>query len=222
MSKTNKEIIQGFFDQVINLKRMDLWDEYISKDYVNHSPPYIGMGLSTRNTGDKMFVSSIAPGGPAEGKLLVGDQIIRVEDDLNQWDTFEQLKTAVLGMGKAGTTIKVRVLRGEDSFDYELTRGLIEGFDISYKEVKEDYRTFLTDQYPDVKVKIEKMIAEGEFVACYSVSQGTNSDFKREAIWSDCSFYRLSDGKIVEEWYVSDFVGALKQLGYDIKAPEAG
>ena len=65
------------------------------------------------------------------------------------------------------------------------------------------------------------MIAEGDTVACYTESRGTNSDFNREAIWPDCAFYRLADGKIVEEWYVSDYVGALKQLGYDIKAPEA-
>jgi predicted SnoaL-like aldol condensation-catalyzing enzyme len=220
MSKTNKEIVQGFFDQVINQKRMDAFDDYFSKDYVSHSPPYIGMGLSTQNTDDKMFVSSIAPGGPADGKLQVGDEIIRVEDEYNLWDTFEQLNTAVLGIGKTGTAIKVRVLRGEASFDYEITRGLIEAFDISYAAVKENYRAFLTDQYPDVKVKVIKMIAEGDTVACYTVTQGINSDFDREAIWADSAFYRLSNGKIVEEWYVSDYVMALKQLGYDIKAPE--
>ena len=57
MSKTNKEIVQSFFDQVVNQKRIDLWDEYISKDYVSHAAPYIGMGLSTRTADDKMIIS---------------------------------------------------------------------------------------------------------------------------------------------------------------------
>lgn len=61
MSKMNKEIVQSFFDQVTNQKRMDLWDEYISKDYVSHAAPYIGMGLTTRTCGPKIIVSSLAP-----------------------------------------------------------------------------------------------------------------------------------------------------------------
>jgi hypothetical protein len=200
---------------------MGLWDEFISEDYVSHPSPYIGMGLSTRNTNEKMIVSSIASGGPEEGKLQVDDQIIRVEDDLNRWDTFEQLKTAVLGLGRTDTTINVRVRRGEQTFDYELTRELIEGFDIPCELPQDNYRTFLTDDYPDLKVTVKKMIAEGDIIACYNESQGANSDFNRQAIWPESVFNCLSEGKIVEEWYVSDFVGALKQLGYDINAPEA-
>ena len=200
---------------------MDLWDQYISKDYVSHAAPYIGMGLSTRTSSDKIIVTSIAPGGPSEGKLQLGDEIIRVEDDYNMWDTFEQLKTAVMGLGETGTTIKVRVRRREGSFDYELTRGLIEGFDISYEVARENTRTFLMEDYPDVKVSVIKIIEEGDTVACYTETKGTDSDFNREVIWSDSTFYRLSDGKIVEEWYVSDDVSVLKQLGYDIKAPDA-
>jgi predicted SnoaL-like aldol condensation-catalyzing enzyme len=97
---------------------------------------------------------------------------------------------------------------------------LIEGFDIPYELAQENYRTFLMDDYPDVKVSVKKIIGEGDIVACYTETQGTNSDFNRQAIWADSAFYRLSDGKIVEEWFVSDYVMALKQLGYDIKAPE--
>ena len=221
MSKTNKEIVQSFFDQVVNQKRIDLWDEYISKDYVSHAAPYIGMGLSTHTSSDKITVTSVAPGSPADGKLRVGDEIIRVEDEYNVWHTFKQLKTAVMGLGQTGTTIKVQVRRGEQIFDYEITRGLIEGFDITFELARENLRTFLMDDYPDVKVTVKQIIGEGDIVACYSESQGTNSDFNRQSIWPESTFYRLSEGKIVEEWYVADYVGSLKQLGYDIKAPEA-
>ena len=107
----------------------------------------------------------------------MGDEITRVEDEHNVWDTFEQLKTAVLGLGKTGTTIKVRVRRGEGTFDYELTRGLIEGFDIPYEVAQENFRTFLMDDYPDLKVSVKKIISEGDIVACYIESQGTDSDF---------------------------------------------
>jgi hypothetical protein len=179
------------------------------------------MGLSTHTSSDKITVTSVAPGGPADGKLQIGDEIIRFEDEHNLWDTFDQLKTAVMGIGRTGTTIKVRVQRGEGTFDYEITRGFIEGFDITCEVAKENFRTFLMDEYPDVKVTVKKIIGEGDLVACYCESRGTNSNFNRQSIWPESVFYRLSEGKIVEEWYVADYVSALKQLGYDIKAPEA-
>lgn len=182
MSKTGREVVQGFYDQVVNEKRLDLWGEYISKNYVSHAAPYIGMGLSTRTSGDKMIVTSITPGSPAEGKLQLDDVIIRVEDQFNKWVTFEQLKTAVMGLGKTGTTIKVRVRRDEGSFDHELTRGLIEGFDISCEVARENTRTFLLEGYPDVRVTVKKIIEEGDTAACYTVTKGTNSGFNREAI----------------------------------------
>ena len=220
MSKTNKEIVQSYLDQVVNQKRIDLWDEYISKDFVSHAAPYIGMGLTANPSSGKLLITSIAANSPSDGKLQIGDEIIRVEDDYNVWDTFKQLKTAVMGLGQTGTTIKVRVRRGEHTFDYEITRGFIEGYDIPYELYQENLRTFLMDEYPDVKVTVKKIIGEGDMVACYSESQGTNSDFNRQSIWPESGFYRLSEGKIVEEWYVADYVGSLKQLGYDIKAPE--
>ena len=179
------------------------------------------MGLSTHTSSEKITVTSVAPGSPADGKLRVGDEIIRVEDEYNVWDTFKQLKTAVMGLGQTGTTIKVRVQRGEGTFDYEITRGFIEGFDIPYELAQENLRTFLMDDYPDMKVTVKHIIGEGDMVACYTESQGTNSDFNRQSIWPESVFYRLSEGKIVEEWFVADYVSALKQLGYNIKAPEA-
>jgi len=32
-------------------------------------------------------------------------------------------------------------------------------------------------------------------------------------------FMRLSEGKIVEDWYITDGISHLKQLGYQIIAP---
>ena len=127
----------------------------------------------------------------------------------------------MVGLGQTGTAIKVQVRRGDQTVDYELRSGVIDGFDTTYELEKENYRTFLMDNYPDVKVSVKKLISEGDIVACFNECRGTDSDFNREVIWSESVFYRLSDGKIVEEWYVSDNVSVLQQLGYNIKAPEA-
>lgn len=222
MAKTNKEIFQGFADQVINEKRTDLWDKYVSTDFRWRTSPYVGMGITTDDSsGDKLIIASIAPGSPAEGKLQPGDEIIRAEDENSQWETFKQLKNAVWGLGQIGSTVKVRVRRGEESIDYELTKGLIEGFDIPNEINRKGFQTFLLKEYPDVKVTVKHILEEGDMIACYLEYKGTNSDFHREAIWTSCMFFRLSDGKIVEGWGIDDDVSVLKQLGYEIKAPSA-
>lgn len=89
-----------------------------------------------------------------------------VEDEHNLRDTFEQLKTTVLGFGKIGTTIKELVFRGEGAFVYVLTRGLDENFDIPNEVFRENSRTLLMEECPDVRVSVINILEEGDTVAC--------------------------------------------------------
>ncbi|HEY6450788.1 MAG TPA: ester cyclase [Candidatus Cybelea sp.] len=78
------------------------------------------------------------------------------------------------------------------------------------------YRT----AFPDLRFKIEDLIAEGETVAVRWSSSGTNKGNlggiaptgKRVTI-TGVSVVRFADGKIVEGWINWDTYGMLKELG---------
>ena len=44
--KSNVEIIQDVLEQVVNQKRIDVWDKYFSQDYIARGAPFVGMGFS--------------------------------------------------------------------------------------------------------------------------------------------------------------------------------
>ena len=74
--------------------------------------------------------------------------------------------------------------------------------------------------FPDLKISIDRMVAEGDTVAVYGNASGTNTGSlmgapatgKRAAI-AYIDIYRIAGGKIVETWHVEDIAGMLRQLG---------
>ena len=74
--------------------------------------------------------------------------------------------------------------------------------------------------FPDLVVKVDRIIAEGDMVALHWSSSGTNTvavpgfpgQGKRATV-DGISFFRFADGKIVEEWSTYDNLTILKQLG---------
>jgi steroid delta-isomerase-like uncharacterized protein len=73
---------------------------------------------------------------------------------------------------------------------------------------------------PDLTVEIEDLIAEGDRVACRFTVRATHlGDFMgipatgKPVVWAGNPSYRLSDGKIVEEWFFEDHLGLFQQLG---------
>ena len=78
----------------------------------------------------------------------------------------------------------------------------------------------LRSAFPDLVVKVDRIIAEGDMVALHWSSAGTNTvavpgfpgEGKRAAI-DGMSFFRFADGKIVEEWSTYDNLTIMKQLG---------
>ena len=74
--------------------------------------------------------------------------------------------------------------------------------------------------FPDLKVAVERTVAEGDLVAVHWSSSGTNSvktesfpgNGKTVAI-DGMTFFRFKDGRIVEEWTTYDNLSLMKQLG---------
>lgn len=80
--------------------------------------------------------------------------------------------------------------------------------------------------FPDARLDIEDMIAEGDKVAARMTSSGTHKgEFvgipptgKRVSV-QHVHWFRLADGKVVEQWSVRDDLGQMQQMGV-IPSPE--
>jgi steroid delta-isomerase-like uncharacterized protein len=84
------------------------------------------------------------------------------------------------------------------------------------KNVNEHFRS----GFPDRRITVADIIADGDKVAARVVQEGTHTGQfqniaptgKRVNV-SAIAFFRLVDGKIVEEWLNTDRLGLLQQLG---------
>jgi steroid delta-isomerase-like uncharacterized protein len=74
--------------------------------------------------------------------------------------------------------------------------------------------------FPDMKLLIEREVAEGDLVVVYGMVTGTNTGpmmgapaTGKRAAFAYMDMYRISDGKVVETWHVENIVAMLAQLG---------
>jgi steroid delta-isomerase-like uncharacterized protein len=87
------------------------------------------------------------------------------------------------------------------------------------EEATSFYRSFFT-AFPDLEHDIQDQIAEGDRVATRIVVRATHQgDFMgmpatgRVVEIRTINVHRIVDGRIVEQWVISDGVGPLQQLG---------
>ncbi len=104
MTQTNSSILRGYFDEVVNQihlqKYLDLETKYFSEKFIGHVPLYVSMGIMTdASSGVKVIIQSVNPGSPAKGKVMVGDEILRVFDGKRTWRTFDELREGVWSQG---------------------------------------------------------------------------------------------------------------------------
>jgi predicted SnoaL-like aldol condensation-catalyzing enzyme len=62
----------------------------------------------------------------------------------------------------------------------------------------------LHEEFPDVHVEIESIVAEGDMVAVRLTFSGTHAPSGERATWPEMVFARFSEGKAVESWEVTD------------------
>ncbi len=101
--------------------------------------------------------------------------------------------------------------------DNELRSGdppakLIETFKETFSEARE--------AFPDMRVTVEKVIAEGDTVAARVTWRATHKGEMmaipatgREVTVSGMRFFRVAGDRIVEEWASDDMLGLMQQLG---------
>jgi hypothetical protein len=93
------------------------------------------------------------------------------------------------------------------------------GRDYSLEEDNASGR-LLRQAFPDLKVAVDRTVADGDMVAVHWRSSGTNSvkvgpfpGTGRVAALDGMTFFRFRDGRIVEEWTTYDNLTMMRQLG---------
>ena len=81
---------------------------------------------------------------------------------------------------------------------------------------REGFKQFfpmLHSAFPDLKwhFSVERMIAERDYVMARATMQVTNAG--KEASGSGLAEFRLANGKIVEDWPISEVAAMLQQVG---------
>lgn len=89
------------------------------------------------------------------------------------------------------------------------------------KAVAEKFRA----AFPDVRLEVEELIAEGDLVAARWTMSGTHTGpwgevapTGRSVRFSGVNFFRIADQKIAEIWNVRDDLGLREQLGAAVYA----
>jgi predicted SnoaL-like aldol condensation-catalyzing enzyme len=220
MVKTKKQIFQQFIDQVVNAHRFDMIHEYLDEQCIFHQPPYVGLGFMPDDTsGDKVIIRLIAPESPASEALQVGDEVVRVSDESGIRETYEQLKGSGWGQGTLGTPITLTVRRNGENIDVTISRARIEGFDSHLSDTLEMWKHYVLNTWPDQKSEINFLVEEGDLLAYFLTTTGTNTEYNQSAIWSESGILRFKDEKVIDWWSVEDSLSQFKQLGYQIKEP---
>jgi predicted ester cyclase len=214
--KSNIEIIRDTIEQIVNQKKIDKWDQYFSPDYIARGAPFIGMDFFRDTSENKHLITIVIPDSPTDGKLQAGDVLQWVEDEHQRWDNYEEIE-----QGLQGKSYTMGVLRGEQILEFALTRDLIKGFDTHTDQAKAEMEEFMTKQFPDLQATIELILADGDLVVSLLEYRGNHANFKRESIWREAWFARLSEGKIVEGWPIIDESSFLRHLGYQLIPPSS-
>ena len=214
LMKTNVEIIQDTIEQIVNRKDIEKWDQYFSPDYIARGAPFIGMGFSRDTSGNRHIINMVFPGSPADGVLQEGDELLWVADEDQRWDTYEAISE-----GLQGRSYRVGVRRGDQTLEYALTRDYFKGFDTPNDQAKSEMRAFMTEDFPDLKATIKLILSDGDMVVSLLEYRGTHAKYKREAVWREAWFTRLSGGVIVESWPIIDESSFFRHLGYQLVPP---
>jgi steroid delta-isomerase-like uncharacterized protein len=77
-----------------------------------------------------------------------------------------------------------------------------------------------TEAFPDLRLTVEDIMAEGEMVAARVAFHGTHrGEFQgipptdKEVAFSEITIDRVVDGKVEEHWFEMDLLGLMQQLG---------
>jgi predicted SnoaL-like aldol condensation-catalyzing enzyme len=220
MENTNVKVVEEYIEVVFNQKHLERLAEFCSEECIVHAPPYVGLGVNFDGSfAEKFVLVSVSPNGPAFGHLQIGDELVRVRNGAQTWETMEEFRNGQWSMGWVGAEIILTVRRHGNLVTIPLRLGYIDQLDAKLSEIQQVVIPYLQQYWPDLKINIRQIFGAEEWVAVYAVNHGTNREYNRSATWGEMDMFRLKDGKITEVWYVEGTLDELKQLGYQIHEP---
>ena len=66
-------------------------------DCVARGAPFVGLGFARDTSENRHVVDQVFPGGPADGRLQVGDELLWLEDDTRRWTGYEEIERGLRG-----------------------------------------------------------------------------------------------------------------------------
>ena len=95
--RSNVETVHETIERIVNQKRIDSWDAYFGTDCVARGAPFVGLGFARDTSENRHVVDQVFPGGPADGRLQVGDELLWLEDDTRRWTGYEEIERGLRG-----------------------------------------------------------------------------------------------------------------------------
>ena len=93
-----------------------------------------------------------------------------------------------------------------------VNRSAMPGASVDRDGYKQQVANFV-NEFPDIHLTIEDLIAEGDKVVVRLTASGTNRSAGKKATWPAILIFRIKAGKIVERWETRDDLGMMRQLG---------
>ena len=159
--------IQGYIEGL-----GDPYTEYISKedmeDYMQDTMGnFVGIGIYMIEDSKTNQIMVLAPikGSPAESAgIQPGDYIISVNGEPCTADDMTMISTKI--KGEEGTTVKLQILRGEETLDFEIAReniivNPVEGEVLQNNIGYIEFSSFDENTAEDFKTKFEELQAQG-------------------------------------------------------------
>ena len=88
------------------------------------------------------------------------------------------------------------------------------------REGVRQFITMLRAAFPDIDIKVQDALADGDKVVVRNLARGTHrGEFMgvaptgKDVIWTEIHIVRLEDGQIAEHWANVDQLGIMRQLG---------
>ena len=101
--------------------------------------------------------------------------------------------------------------------------------DLEGLEAWRQFTTPFVEVFPDLRLTIQDIAAEGETVAARVAFHGTHrGEFQglpptgKQVVFSSMEFNRVVDGKVEEHWVELDLLGLMQQLGAIPEPQQAG
>lgn len=154
-----------------------------------------------------LALAALLPAGPAAVGAARADSPAEANKDL--------VRRIIAEAFNAGNLDVVDEALGADYLDHQAGPNAASGPD-AFKAFVRAFR----DTFPDVRVEVEDIVAEGERIALRVTwrgsQQGALGSIPATGLpveFGGYHIYRFEDGKIVEHWGLQDDLGLLLQLG---------